>query len=254
MAKERFSRQQNEALGQVKDLNEKFALLEQWLKNKEITEELYNSQINKLINRTMKDAKPSFDLDDKITYKVAAESEIQQLIDRLRKNLNSYLSNRDKSKAKISETDMYYFKRYINEYPYLKSKINRLLIVGLRYPDVELNHVCEEYIKAHRLIEEIKYADYSFWLLLWEDGNLVPLNAVRLMLIKTDNGYKLNPCFNKVLANELIPMVKFQRDKEIVRLKWATSLKNPEKRRVEVERKQKRLDAFNCLLELLQKN
>ena len=50
MAKERFTRQQNEELGQIKDLNGKFALLEQWLKNNEISEELYNSKVNQLIN------------------------------------------------------------------------------------------------------------------------------------------------------------------------------------------------------------
>jgi hypothetical protein len=67
--------------------------------------------------------------------------------------------------------------------------VNRLLIVGLRYPDVELNRLCEEYIRTYRLIEKIGYADFSFWLLLWEDGNLVPLNAVRLMRVKKDDKY-----------------------------------------------------------------
>ena len=253
MAKERFSREQNETLGKTKNLNGKFALLELWLKKGEISRQLYNSQINKLINRAMKAAKPSFDFDDKLNCKIAVEGEIQQFLERLRMNLNSYLSERDEAKVKLSPSDMYLFKQYIYDFPHLKSKINRLLIVGLRYPDVELNHIAEEYIKTHRLIERINYADTSFWLMLWEDGNLVPLNAVRLMLKQTENGYILNPCFNKYLILELIPLVKFQRDKEALRLSWATSLSDPAKRIVEVERKQKRLDAFNCLLEILQK-
>lgn len=251
MAKERFTRQQNEALGKTKDLTEKFALLEQWLKNNEIPEKLYNSQINKLINRAMKDAKPSFDLDDRTDYGLAIESEIQELIDRLRANLNLFLSNRDKEKAKISSSDMLLFKKYINEYPQLKSKVNRLLIVGLRYPDNELNRICEEYIQQYRLIQRVNFADCSFWLLLWEDGNLVPLNAIRLMLVKKENGYVLNPCFGKHLIAELIPSVEFQRDKEKLRLKWAMSLSDPAKRFSETERKQKRLNAFECLLNLL---
>ena len=251
MAKERFTRQQNEELGQIKDLNGKFALLEQWLKNNEISEELYNSKVNQLINRSMKDAKPSFDLDDKSVSGLAVETQIQELIDRLRTNLNLFLSNRNKEQAKISSSDMILFKKYINEWPQLKSKVNRLLVVGLRYPDKELNSVCEEYILQHRLIEKIRHADCSFWLLLWEDGNLVPLNAIRLMTVKTDNGYILNPCFNKYLITELIPSVEFQRDKEKIRLIWAQSLKDPKKRATEVERKQKRLNAFECLLNLM---
>jgi hypothetical protein len=253
MAKKcKLTRNQNELLGKTKDLREKFSLLEQWLRQGEISTELYNSTVNKLINRSMKDAKPSFDLDDRTGYGLAIEAQIQELIDRLRANLNLFLSKRDKEQAKISLSDMVLFKKYINEYPHLRSKVNRLLIVGLRYPDKELNSVCEEYILQHRLIEKIKHADCSFWLLLWEDGNLVPLNAVRLMTVKTETGgYALSPCFNKFLIAELIPSVQFQRDKEKLRLEWAMGLSDPTKRALEVKRKQKRLNAFECLLNLL---
>lgn len=250
--KEKLTREQNESL-KTKDLSEKFTLLDQWLKDGQISQNLYNGTTNKLINRAMKSAKPSVDFDDqeKSSYGLAVETEIQELIDKLRRNLNLYLSDRDKTKAKLSDVDMYRFQTYIKDYPYLKSKVNRLLIVGLRYPDVELNRICEEYIRNYRLIEKIGYADFSFWLLLWEDGNLVPLNAVRLMLVKKDDKYQLSPCFNKSLVALLIPLVEFQRDKEQQRLKQAMSLSDPIKRATETARKQKRLDTFNCLINLL---
>jgi hypothetical protein len=255
MAKQKMTRQQNELLGKTKELGEKFALLERWLREGEISTEMYNSTINKLINRSMKDVKPSFDLEDRTGYGLAVEPEIQEFLDRLRTNLNLFLSNRDKERAKISPSDMLLFQKYINEYPQLRSKVNRLLIVGLRYPDKDLNRICEEYILQHRLINKVNFADCSFWLLLWEDGNLVPMNAIRLMTVKTENGrYALNPCFNKYLITELIPLVEFQKDKEKLRLKWAMGLSNPAKKIVEVERKQKRLNAFECLLNLLRSN
>ena len=253
MAKEKLTRTQNETLGKIKDLDEKFVILEQWLKEEQISQSLYNSTVNKLINRAMKSAKPSIDLDDKTGYGLAVEPEMQRLIEKLRTNLNLYLSERNKTKAKISATDLYNFERYIYDYPQLKSKVNRLLIVGLRYPDEQLNRICEKYIREHRLIESIKHTDTAFWLLLWEDGNLVPLNAVRLMLVKTDNGYDLSPCFRNHLLTLLIPLVEFQRDKEQHRLNWVKTISDPVVRAKENERKQKRLDTFNCLLSLMKK-
>ena len=245
-----LNRLQNETLGNTKDLNEKFALLEEWLKGGEISQELYNSMINKIINRTMKNVKPSVDIDDRNYHKTIIEGEMQSFLDKLRKRLNSYLSSRRNDIAKLSQQELCLFSRYLYDYPHLKSKINRLLVVGLRYPDERINEISEEYIKKHRLNETINHADYGFWLMLWEDGNLVPLNAVRLMLTKTDEGYTLNPCFDKQLMSEIKPLIEFQRDKEIIRLQWARSLNNPERQEKEVERKQRRLDMFNLLLKI----
>jgi hypothetical protein len=255
MAKEKLTRTQNETLGQINDLNEKFALLEQWQKEGQISRSLYNSIVNKLINRAMKSVKPSIDMDDRTGYKLAVEPKIQRLIEKLRTNINLYLSERNKSKVKISEKDLKDFQFYINNYPQLKSKVNRLLIVGLRYPDEQLNRICEEYIRKCRLIEveQFKHADTMFWLMLWEDGNLVPLNAVRLMLVKTGKDYDLSPCFDKHLISLLIPLVEFQRDKEQQRLNWVKTISDPVVRAKENERKQKRLDTFNCLLSLMHK-
>lgn len=251
MAKEKLTRAQNEALRILTDLNEKLTLLEKWLQKNEISQELYNSYTNKLMNRAMKDVRPSCDTENDEYCGLAIESEMQRFLGNLRAKLNLYLSNRSIDKAKLSEDEMFMFKAFINHYPQLKSKINRLLVVGLRYPDKRLNKICEEYILKYRIIQAINYADTAFWIMLWEDGNFVPRNAIRLMVVKDGERFKLNSCFRPELIRELIPLVEFQRDKELKRLNWVKTLSDAQKRETEVTRKQKRLDSFNCLLKLL---
>ena len=255
MAKERFSRTQNDALRNASTLEEKFELLNEWKEKGEISVTLFNEKTNELINKAMRQIKPaSIDFSDNGMYKTVIEGEIQAFIDMLRNKINKYLSHRDKRSARLEEKDIETFQRYLEKYGYLRSKINRLLIVGLRYPDYRLNQLSEEYIKKNKMFPEQRWTESSFWLLLWEDGNLVPLNAVRLMIVDNGKGeFELNPCFNKHLVLELIPLVEFQRDKEKLRLEWARKLRNLEQRKAEVERKQKRLDFFNCLLEVMKK-
>ena len=256
MAKERFSRIQNDALKNASTLEEKFELLNEWKEKGEISVTLFNEKTNELINKAMRKVKPSsVDFSDNGMYKTVIEGEVQAFIDQLRNKINKYLSHRDKRSVRLEEKDIEKFQRYLLEkYGYLRSKVNRLLIVGLRYPDYRLNQISEEYIKKNKMFPEQRWADSSFWLLLWEDGNLVPLNAVRLMIVDNGKGeFELNPCFNKHLVLELMPLVEFQRDKEKLRLEWAKKLRNPEQRKAEIERKQNRLDFFNCLLEVMKK-
>ena len=253
MAKERFSRTQNDALRNASTLEEKFELLNEWRENGKISVTLFNEKTNELINKAMRKVKPaSIDFSDNGMYKTVIEGEIQSFIDQLRNKINKYLSHRDKRSVRLEEKDIETFQGYLLKYGYLRSKINRLLIIGLRYPDYRLNQLSEEYIKKNKMSPN--WTDSALWLLLWEDGNLVPLNAVRLMIIDNGKGqFELNPCFNKHLVLELMPLVEFQRDKEKLRLEWAKKLRNPEQRKAEIERKQNRLDFFNCLLEVMKK-
>lgn len=253
MAKERFSRQQNDALKNASTLEDKFELLNDWKEKKEISVNLFNEKTNELINKSMRKVKPaSIDFSDNGMYRTVIEGEIQAFIDQLRNKINKYLSHRDKRSVRLEEKVIETFQRYLEKYGYLRSKVNRLLIIGLRYPDYRLNQISEEYIKNNKMSQN--WADSAFWLLLWEDGNLVPINAVRLMIVDNGRGeFELNPCFNKHLVLELMPLVEFQRDKEKLRLEWAKKLRNIEQRKAEVERKQKRLDFFNCLLEVMKK-
>lgn len=255
MAKERFSRQQNDDLKNASTLEEKFELLNEWKEKGEISATLFNEKTNELINKAMRKVKPaSIDFSDGGIHKTIIEGQIQAFIDKLRNKINKYLSHRDKRSVQMDEKDIETFQNYLFSYGHLRSKVNRLLIIGLRYPDYRLNQISEEYIKKNKMFPEQRWADSAFWLLLWEDGNLVPINAVRLMIVDNGKGeFELNPCFNKHLVLELMPLVEFQRNKEKFRLEWAKKLRNLEQRKAEVERKQKRLDFFNCLLEVMKK-
>lgn len=245
-----LKRWQNEKLGQEESLSRKFSLLESWLSEGQITSEQYNSYIRKIINRAMKSIKPYVDVNDVCFYRTATEAKLQSFLELLQRKLNHYLDTRDELLAKLSEGHLIMFREYMEEYPYVRSKINRLLIIGLRYPDKRLNKLAEEYILKFKIHDQINQADFAFWIMLWDDGNIVPLNAIRLMLNETENGFELKPCFNGLLKYELKPLIEFQMEKEKIRLQWAESLKDEAKRKIEITRKQRRLDAFECFLKL----
>lgn len=242
-----LSREKNEILAQETDVSKKFQLLEQWLNEKDISLNQYNNYISKIINRAI--PKPPTHQEPRCFYRTSVEAKLQNLIERLRSKLNSYLNSRNTFDAKLSDTEIQHFAQYIEEYFYVRSKINQLLIIGLRYPDKKLNKLAEEYILKLKIYTQINQADFSFWTMLWSD-NFVPLNAIRIMLNESNETTKLNPCFTASMLHVLKPLIEYQRDKEILRLKWAKSLQNKEKREKEVTRKQHRLDAFDKLLSL----
>jgi hypothetical protein len=244
---------QNMAL-QGLTLQEKLNLLHNWKRCGEISDHQYNHFSNLFINKearkqlsTVKSLKRSvYDNDDRGCARTCTEGEIQTFIDKLRSNLTDFLTCRENTELDLSENQIALFRKYIYEYPFYRSKINRLLIVGLRYPNKSLNKISSEYVKAYKMATY--YNDDAFWLLLWEDGNLVPLDAVRLMIKNDNDNIVINNVFDKRLISNLIPLIEIQRDKEINRLMWAQSLDNNSQREKEVARKTRRLEAFNTLL------
>ena len=252
MAKEKFSREQNEALGKIKYLPAKFSLLGQWLEKKEISPSLYNITINRMINKAVRSTKPTVEITEKIGCRCTVESDIQILTDKLRSNLNNYLAHRNKDEVKIADKDVLLFANYAEQLSYLRNKVDRMLIVGLRYPDEKLNKIAENIILRHKVNRKIQYVDATFWLLLWSDDNFVPLNAVRLMLDKTDDGdgVELATCFSRSLIKDLIPLIEFQKKKEELWFLWARSLKKGEWHKKEVDRALKRIIWFNQLLKV----
>ncbi len=236
-------------------LQEKLNILQKWRKDGDISDRQFNHFSNLFIDKEAKKQlssvkalnKPVYDNDDRGCARTCTEGEIQTFIDKLRSNLNDFLTCRNTKELRLNEKQLELFRRYIYEYPYYRSKVNRLLVVGLRYPNKSLNQISTEYIRKHKMFPY--YNDDSFWLLLWEDGNLVPLDAVRLMTNFVDDNIVINPIFCKHLIKNLIPLIEVQRDKEIHRLMWAQSLDDEEKRTKEVARKTRRLEAFNSLLE-----
>jgi hypothetical protein len=235
-------------------LQEKLNLLYEWKKNNEVTDRQFNHFSNLFINKeakkqicSVKALKGSiYDNHDNGCARSCAEGEIQTFIDRLRSDLNDFLTCRNNKELRLTDNQIVQFKKYIYEFPYYRSKVNRLLILGLRYPNKTLNQISSEYIKGHKMYPY--YNDDSFWLLLWEDGNLVPLDAVRLMTKNVENNIVINSIFDKHLIKNLIPLIEIQRDKEINRLMWAQSLEDENQRNKEIARKTRRLEAFNTLL------
>lgn len=251
----KLTTEQNLAL-RDKSLEEKLNLLHLWRKQELITLETFNCLSNKWINRESrrisgtssplrKKDNENAERSSTSCTKSIIEGEMQYFLEYLRKQLNEYIAKRCKESVQLTNDEISKFNKYLTQYLCYRSKINRLLIVGLRFPDKRLNEICYKYISEHR--KSSHFQDFTFWGLLWEDGNLVPLDAVRLMLIKKNKQFSIDPYFDRHLIRNLIPAIEFQRDKEIQRLKWAQSLDGEEYER-EVARKTRRLEAFNILL------
>lgn len=250
----RLTADQNLALRGL-NLQEKLDRLHHWKKSGEITQETFNFLSNKWINKETKKvmglknplAKRGNENAERSTCsKSIVEGEMQKFLDKLRNKLNSYLATRCTEICELTDTELEEFRKYLYQYSYYRSKINRLLIVGLRFPDKRVTEICGCFINTSR--KHSNYQDFTFWGMLWEDGNLVPLDAVRLMLLKNGDKYQIDTCFEPSLIKSLIPLIEVQRDKEIQRLKWAQSLEGKEREK-EVARKTRRLEAFNILLD-----
>lgn len=252
----KLTMEQNRLL-QGMDLQQKLNQLRSWFKSKQIDQKAFEYYSNKWIDKESKKicgnkpltrtAKENF-VRPKQTY---YEAQIQMLIDRLRGNLNNYIANRSADEIQLTAYDYGKFEEYVQKfYSMYPAKIGRLLTVGLRYPDKSkrINDFCCNWIsKSIYEIGRDYYTDSHFWGLMWEDGNFVPMDAIRLML-KIENGkYVINPRFEKALIKTLIPYITSQRDKEIERLKWAQTRDDCNEDR-QIPRKLRRLSAFNTLL------
>lgn len=241
------------------DLTQKLKLLYQWHKSQQISRKAFEHFSNAWINKDSKkesslsalrvSPKENFDRD---VPRSAVEGEIQSLLERLRGYIKEYICNRNKLICELSEQDFAKFRKYVTTYfAVYPDKIARLLIIGLRYPDPakRINQFCSEWIAKDSLKLHKDYlADHHFWGLLWEDGNLVPLDAIRLMLVKEGNQYRINERFEESFIKILIPYITAQRDKEVTRLKWA-QMRDDKDHDQQVARKTKRLTAFNILLD-----
>lgn len=252
MAKEKLTTAQNLALRGL-NLQEKLDILHRWRKNGEISNQQFNFFSNLWIAKETKKVigkgNPLRRTPEtpRVPCRSVIEGEMQKFTDELRSSLNDYLYHRNDTLALLSSETIATFQKYLEKCRCYRGRINQLLVIGLRYPDKRLNRICEAFIKEQRM--DPLFPDFHFWTSLWEDGNLVPLDAVRLMLVKTEKGYRINDHLHRNLVEGLIPLITIQRDKEIQRLKWAQQLEG-RKREQEIARKTHRLDAFNLLLEV----
>lgn len=238
------------------NLQEKLDMLHRWKQRGEITQETFNFLSNKWINKETKKVmglknplarRGNENAEQRLSSnRAVVEGEMMNFLNMMRNKLNSYIANRCTESCLLTDTEFEKLKKYLFEYPCYRSKINRLLIVGLRFPDKRVTELCAEFIDVNR--KHSHYKDFTFWGMLWEDGNLVPLDAVRMMLTPNNGKYQIDTCFEPSLIKSLIPLIEVQRDKEIQRLKWAQSLEGKEREK-EVARKTRRLEAFNILLD-----
>ena len=248
MAKEKLTTAQNIALKGL-SLQEKLDLLHEWKKEGTISQEQFNFFSNHWITRDGKkalgtpDALKRMNNENRTSGKMVIEIEMEKFLNALQNKLNLYLTQRNP--IPLSSREKQLFCQYITKYSQYRSLSNRILVLALRYPDKELNEMAVELVKAKK--KNSRLPDIHFWSLLWAD-NLVPMDAVRLMLKKSKDGYEIDPCFSPVTIKDLLPLIEAQRNKEITRLKWAQSLEGRERER-EIARKTRRLNAFNILLQ-----
>ena len=211
-------------------LEEKLEKLIEWKRSEEVTLEQMNYFSNLWITRAMKKKLPE---QPKVSLKArtVVEGEMNKLIDDLRNRIATFVTKRKLEDVKLSEKVKEAVRKYLDQYRYLP-KIDELLVLGLRYPDKDLNTICAQHIKAYKLGSTV------LWVSLWRD-DLVPLDAVRLML----DGGNISSKFSQSLVSRLLPLMKEQQEKEIIRLVWAKSNNDGSN-----ARKEGRIAEFNRLI------
>lgn len=255
--KPKLSAEQNLQLKGL-DLQQKLELLYNWYKKGTVSKGAFEHLSNAWINRESKresnlvaiPVHPWDNFERTCPYS-AIEGQIQCFIEKLRGYIKDYISNRSKVGTMLTAKEIETFKNYVTTYfAVYPAKISRLLIIGLRYPDESktINKFCADWIEKESLNHSKNYYDDShFWSLLWEDGNLVPMDAIRLMLVQRDDVYSINPRFSPRTIKALLPYIAAQRDKEITRLKLA-QMRDDGDHEAQVQRKMTRLKTFNLLI------
>lgn len=169
---------------------------------------------------------------------LAAEGEINVIIDNLYSKIKDY-----KISGIVREypsDDFKKFKKYVEKYFVVcRRKVNQMLILGMRVPDESkrLTEFCRSWICYPGYHY---FGDKRFWLELWQ-CRFVPHDAIDMMLVKTENGFKINNLFDDALIAELIPKIEQHRGYEQWRLERAENEKDK-------SRRAKRLAAFDTLL------
>ncbi len=260
--KPKLSQEQNLALRGL-DLQQKLEQLYKWFRKREISKEAFEYFSNLWINKQSKKEQDLLALRStpkenfvRMGPRSIVEGEIQGFLEKLRSNVRAYVTNRSAGIANLTEKEQTKFENYVRKYCTIyPDKISRLLIVGLRYPDStkQINKFCMEWINGQSLpFGKDYYYDHHFWGLLWEDGDLVPLDAIRLMGTKKDDGFFIDERFEKTFIKTLTPYFVAQRDKEVTRLKLA-QMRDDRDHDTQVARKMKRLRAFNILIAAAEK-
>lgn len=256
--KPKLSKELNEELIGL-TLQQKLDILHKWRKQGIIANEIFNFYSRYWIEKESKKLRSDQPLRrtpkenfDKRCHGLAAEGEVQSFLDYIRSISKEYFIKPSGSGVVITPRELEKFKKYVKKYfVLLPDKVFRLLIEGLRFPDSsgEINAFCNKWITS---CPRDYYQETHFWFLLWEEGSFVPMDAIRLMLEKTDGVYQINKRFDVALIAELLPKFIIHRNMEMIRLENAQRLTGAERDR-EVSRKIRRLEAFNLLISSAEK-
>ena len=222
--------------------------IREWYQTGKISKEQYNALSLKNIKKEINHKHPVPERNRRKHRKNSQEIEMTNLRHCLNARLKNYLATRDERASKLSYYEYQKFKDLITQFPYCWDEVNKLLEIGLRYPEPSLNEFCVKFIESS--LKKKSITNHTLWFMLWENGHLVPNDTIRLMLNKEGN---IDDYFSPFLIRYLIPLMQIHLEKENLRLREAHS--KPTKNATDVaakekdiERKTQRVEAFNNLI------
>lgn len=230
------------------EFKEKMKLLQQMKTDGLVSEMQFNYFSNLWTTKhTKKIIKQQKEMQDSLWNPM--DDEAQCFYSNLHTKLDNYLIQRSGIQP-LEHRELQQFCDFIYRSRISQTMKNKLIILGLRFPDRDLTELCNEFIDDY--CKDPTEPNFHFWIRLWEDGNLVPMDAIRQMLVLRNGKYEVDINLPYILIKELLPMITIQRDKELYRLQMAEQIIGSE-RETQVARKQRRLEMFNLLLEACKK-
>ena len=121
--------------------------LRKWYLDGKISKEQYNALSLKNIKKEINKKHPVPERNRRKHRKNTNEIEMTNLRHLLNTRLKTYLTTRDKKTSILKPSEYWEFKNLINLFPACWDEINKLVEVGLRYPEPLLNEICVDFIK-----------------------------------------------------------------------------------------------------------
>ena len=243
----KFSKEQNLIL---KDLSpeQRRTKVREWYQGGQISKEQYNAfsikSIRKEINKSYPVPPKTKRPHRKNNYEIAMTRFRHKLCSRL----NEYLEKRDPLLPLLNHIEYKEFKKLINIYPACQDEINKLLEIGLRYPEPELNELCVDFINDMLKFHGIK--NIPLWNMLWSTNHFVPNDTIRLMYSADGS---IDTYFDKPTIHDLLPLMKVHLEKERLRYneaqeRPAQSINDALAKKQDIKRKNSRINAFEDLI------
>ena len=232
----RLKPEQNMAL-QGLSLKAKLERLKKWREAGEVTDE----QLRYFSNRWFKKEhrRSTEPQGNKCRYKTVLEIRLFKLCQELQHDIKKYVAYRNRNEVMLKDETLKEIRNVLGTYRQFPV-LDEFLVIAMRYPDKRLNEMAVEYVKKWRM------ESLPFWAKLWADENLVPNDAIRVMM--PEDG-QVTSSLSKEYLRYLLPLIEAQRNKEIQRLEWAEATGFL----LTAQRRNKRLEAFNSLIKAIKK-